>query len=135
MDKQAFATIIHHISEGLITVNKEGIIELFNPAAEKYLHTKASNVLHHPYNKHFNNDTFTDFVVTAIPQEEGFALLFCPKCVNDDFVHDIRNPLSGIRGFAELLLRDLKDQPKQARMAEYIIQGADELNEVLKRSI
>jgi signal transduction histidine kinase len=42
--------------------------------------------------------------------------------------HEIRNPLGGIKGFASLLKRDLKDQPAQQKMAEQIIEGTDALN-------
>lgn len=42
--------------------------------------------------------------------------------------HEIRNPLGGIKGFASLLKRDLKDHPQQQHMAEQIIEGTDSLN-------
>lgn len=45
--------------------------------------------------------------------------------------HEIRNPLGGIKGFASLLQRDLKDQPKLEQMARYIIDGTDSLNRLV----
>ena len=45
--------------------------------------------------------------------------------------HEIRNPLGGIKGFASLLTRDLKDQPKEHEMAMHIVQGTDNLNKLL----
>lgn len=45
--------------------------------------------------------------------------------------HEIRNPLGGIKGFASLLQRDLKDQPKLEQMARYIIEGTDNLNRLV----
>lgn len=42
--------------------------------------------------------------------------------------HEIRNPLGGIKGFASLLDRDLKDKPELHQMAAYIIEGTDNLN-------
>ncbi len=45
--------------------------------------------------------------------------------------HEIRNPLGGIKGFASLLKRDLKDLPEQAKMADYIIEGTDHLNRLV----
>jgi PAS domain S-box-containing protein len=42
--------------------------------------------------------------------------------------HEIRNPLGGIKGFASLLKRDLKDHPQQQKMAEQIIEGTHTLN-------
>lgn len=47
--------------------------------------------------------------------------------------HEIRNPLGGIKGFASLLERDLKDRPELQKMASYIIQGTDNLNEIVTR--
>lgn len=45
--------------------------------------------------------------------------------------HEIRNPLGGIKGFAALLKRDLQGNPEQAKMAEYIIEGTDNLNRLV----
>jgi signal transduction histidine kinase len=45
--------------------------------------------------------------------------------------HEIRNPLGGIKGFASLLKRDLKECPEQQKMADYIIEGTDNLNRLV----
>lgn len=45
--------------------------------------------------------------------------------------HEIRNPLGGIKGFASLLRRDLKDSPNLAEMANNIISGTDILNNLV----
>lgn len=45
--------------------------------------------------------------------------------------HEIRNPLGGIKGFASLLMRDLKDFPQLQEMASYIVQGTDSLNRLV----
>ena len=45
--------------------------------------------------------------------------------------HEIRNPLGGIKGFASLLKRDLQNNPEQAKMADYIIEGTDNLNRLV----
>ena len=47
--------------------------------------------------------------------------------------HEIRNPLGGIKGFASLLERDLADRPELQKMATYITQGTDNLNELVTR--
>jgi signal transduction histidine kinase len=43
--------------------------------------------------------------------------------------HEIRNPLGGIKGFANLLQQELKERPDLQQMASYIIQGSDDLNQ------
>lgn len=45
--------------------------------------------------------------------------------------HEIRNPLGGIKGFASLLCRDLKDRPELKNMAEYIVEGARTLDRLV----
>lgn len=45
--------------------------------------------------------------------------------------HEIRNPLGGIKGFASLLERDLKDKPELQQMATYIVEGAENLNQLI----
>lgn len=45
--------------------------------------------------------------------------------------HEIRNPLGGIKGFASLLERDLQDRPEQQQMAAYIVEGTDNLNNLV----
>lgn len=46
--------------------------------------------------------------------------------------HEIRNPLGGIKGFASLLARDLKDTPHLSQMAHSIVEGADCLDNLVK---
>jgi signal transduction histidine kinase len=45
--------------------------------------------------------------------------------------HEIRNPLGGIKGFASLLKRDLKEEPERAKMAQFIIEGTENLNRLV----
>jgi PAS domain S-box-containing protein len=47
--------------------------------------------------------------------------------------HEIRNPLGGITGFAELLARKSEDDPKLREMAEKILTGARHLNGLVER--
>ncbi len=45
--------------------------------------------------------------------------------------HEIRNPLGGIKGFAALLVRDLDSVPDSRRMAQQIVDGAEDLNRLV----
>lgn len=45
--------------------------------------------------------------------------------------HEIRNPLGGIKGFASLLKRDLHNNPSLQQMANYIVEGTDNLNRLV----
>lgn len=59
-----------------------------------------------------------------------------PKVTNeslsmDRLIHDIRNPLSGIRGFASLLQGDLQGDERKQSMAAHIVSGVDKLNKLL----
>lgn len=45
--------------------------------------------------------------------------------------HEIRNPLSGMQGFATLLMRDLVSMPQQKEMATAIVEGTNLLNNLV----
>lgn len=45
--------------------------------------------------------------------------------------HEIRNPLGGIKGFAALLHRDLKQNPDMQNLATYIVEGTDTLDRLV----
>lgn len=47
--------------------------------------------------------------------------------------HEIRNPLGGIKGFAALLKRDLKDQSDLHKLATYIIEGTESLSQLVNQ--
>lgn len=47
--------------------------------------------------------------------------------------HEIRNPLGGIKGFANLLKQDLEGQPTLQHMATSIVEGTEELNRFVNR--
>lgn len=45
--------------------------------------------------------------------------------------HEIRNPLGGIKGFAALLARDLKEDQEKSKLANYIVEGTEVLNRLV----
>jgi signal transduction histidine kinase len=48
-----------------------------------------------------------------------------------EVVHEVKNPLGGIRGFAELLERDLEDGDVRKKSVRKIIQGVETLNRMV----
>jgi nitrogen-specific signal transduction histidine kinase len=48
-----------------------------------------------------------------------------------DYIHDIRNSLGGIGGYAALLEEDLKDKPELQSMAKKIVKGVHNLTELV----
>jgi len=46
--------------------------------------------------------------------------------------HEVRNPLSGIGGFASLLARDLEDDPDKKEMADKIVEGVVSINNTIQ---
>ncbi|MCB1135889.1 MAG: two-component sensor histidine kinase, partial [Chlamydiia bacterium] len=49
--------------------------------------------------------------------------------------HEIRNPLGGIRGFADLLVRDLASAPELQAMARQIADGAETINRLITHTL
>jgi len=46
--------------------------------------------------------------------------------------HEVRNPLSGVGGFASLLARDLENDPEKKRMADKIVEGVAIINQTIQ---
>ena len=96
---------------------------------------------------HFSNALLKDTEGDAFGAVEVFSAKGEPKQPEDDMArvktlaalgemaavvaHEIRNPLGGIRGFAELLDRDLEQGDPRKKSVAKIIQGVEALSRIL----
>ncbi|NGX58451.1 MAG: Sensor protein ZraS [Chlamydiae bacterium] len=180
--------ILDHMAQGILYVDHEGTITVYNPSAERLLGKSANDVLMKKFEDVFN-EQILGFSMNAalegekIPESCNISYLIENGRIKEEILeieptqvletignrsvgliilirnvteirrleniadrknrlqdlgemastigHEIRNPLGGIKGFASLLVRDLEDQPKLKSMAEYIVKGTDDLNEIL----
>jgi signal transduction histidine kinase len=190
--------ILHHISQGIIFLDLNGIVTTYNAAAQQILQIPEKDFLFRPFTNFFE-DTFLNFSL-----QEAFASKQCPKTsflswnqngstkeleVEATFVatshqayplahrqsatlpiqglllllrditklrrlqqianrhdrlkelgelaahlaHEIRNPLGGIKGFANILQQELQGRPDLQQMASSIVQGTDDLNQFVSQ--
>ena len=178
-------TILKNISQGIIFIDKEGIITTFNDAACKILEIDQKTALFSSYFSIFSNDHFGFSLRSAIDfgfspnlsylnlktknhetkQIEIFANYInnCEKSyqgllliltdttdikkmqtvinrserlkelgeMTATIIHNIKNPLGGIRGYASLLCRDLQDTAHLQEMASYIVDGTKRLERLI----
>lgn len=196
--KSLFNQIFNQLSQGLIIIDKNGIVKNINNSAAKFLGVNSLDILHRPFNEFFNDHFFgfslqkglesqnianssvaticskngnqikvkLDFSFLNFehdyPDFENILLLILISKVEEDEIngqthsinnsqemdnrnermrelgemasflaHEIRNPLGGIKGFASLLQRDLKDYPEWQKMAAMVVKGADVLNRLV----
>lgn len=175
--------VLRQVSQGIIMVNEQGVIELFNDSAAQFLKTSPDQVLDHFFWNHFkdrqlgfsmkialehqnapsstiikdaDHNTY-EVTPTYLPYDQSgkpaFQLFVLMRNITNyqnlkmlaernnrlselgamaaKLAHEIRNPLGGIKGFAELLIRDLEGSPKSAQMAQHISDGADHLDKLV----
>lgn len=167
--------IISHLPEGLVFITQEGVVTLFNPAAQSILDLPGSPPLQTPYAQIFADTLFgfsmaqalsgkpghKRIILTLNEEKEieistshipdlGLLLLLRDRTeiqkLEDSLAHterlkelgemaatlahEIRNPLGGIEGFAELLKRDL-ERPDHQKMIQAILKGTQTLNHLV----
>lgn len=66
-------TILHHISQGIIFIDLQGIVTTYNVAAQQILQLPEKEILFHPFTE-FYPDDFLGFSL-----KEAFATKQCPK--------------------------------------------------------
>ena len=70
--KERFKTVINNVHDGLIAINKENKISVFNPIAEKIFAQKATKLIGQD-SENFLDDTF--FQTVNNPRKEGILKL------------------------------------------------------------
>jgi len=177
--------ILDSMMDGLIVLDLDGKITIFNHSAERITGYKAEDVLGRHYEAIFGkeNEEFVSLLkesldkrtaiigeknffssekrifleVTANPvkdndgKTEGVVVVFRDvsliRYLKDEIqrkkklailgemaasvAHEIRNPLSGIEGFALLLRDNLKEDREKKKWVEHIIKGARSLNNLV----
>jgi PAS domain S-box-containing protein len=178
--------ILESLTSGVLVVNLEGKITLFNRAAEEITGYKAEEILNRSYlevmgkginlqatpiytmrsgNSHLNEEKeiFTKFE-TKIPLGYSTSLLKDSednllgvvevffdlskiKKLEDEIArvktlaalgemaatvaHEVKNPLNGILGFADLLYRDIEEHDPRRKYAKKIMEGVEILNRIV----
>lgn len=165
-----------HVSQGIIALQFDGTIYMFNESAQKLLQVKLEEVLHKKIDAVLPLDLFGFSIKEALSfglapklvyktyrekllevspiflnegSKEKQGLIILLKDISEiqglqlqadqnermkklgemvtRVTHEIRNPLGGIRGYAALLSRDLKNMPHLHEMAEFVIEGTRHL--------
>ena len=185
--------ILESLTSGVLAIDLEGNVTLFNRAAEEILGYKAKEVIGKPYlevmgkgieeklslpyllksqNSHLREDGLCEnrekevlstsgekvpigFSTSLLKDKEGeivgavevFFDLTKMKRMEEEMMrmktlaalgemaaivaHEVKNPLGGIRGFAELLDRDLEEGDPRKRSVKKIMEGVEALDRIV----
>jgi len=178
--------IVESLAEGLMVINKDWMITIFNPALEQMLDIPASQILGRSFDQVFTDEgilkeaiaktlstgqsfslreyslpkrdrqlVLTSITISPLVDQQGiikgsvvlikdqqiFRELEEESWLSDRFLsiksllaglaHEIKNPLLGIRGAAQLLERELTE-PQLKEYPQVIIKEVDRLNELLE---
>lgn len=172
------SSLLESISSGVIAIDLEGQITMFNRTAAEMTGIDAESTIGKPYEEVMgtNNldtsayytlqngpeirgvekllpgrglqvETSTTWVVDSLGERVGVVELFDDVSIirrmEERFeqqktlsalgemaaavAHELRNPLSGIGGFAALLREEMEDDPNSLRLIDKIIQGVHDL--------
>jgi PAS domain S-box-containing protein len=180
--------ILDNLTSGVVAIDLQGRIVLFNSAAAKILGYRAEEVVGKPYAEalgavleqdlglphfltneracyeqekrfrcHSGREIVVSFSAFPLKESEGglmgavevFSELPRPEETREELMrvktlaalgemaavvaHEIKNPLGGIRGFAELLDRDTDEADPRKRSVRKIIEGVEALSAIVAR--
>ncbi len=165
LEKNKIKSIIKNLNDGLIYINKEGIIELFNPRAEKLLNIKKSQIINKNFKK-INSKKLKNLKILAQTNKTPLSIIIGNEKINlkiftlkiknlnkeiigtikiirdisrEKFIdemkyefinitsHQLRTPLSGIKGALNMLLDN--DYGKLKKKQKEIIKKIYQANE------
>ncbi len=187
-DPALTSLVIDNLDRGVIAINGDGMVTLFNPAAENYLGTSARHVVGRPYARLFAGQESILYLVDAAMKEarsitdDQNILLQRPKLpplpvsiyaapiydssgrqdgavmilrdlsrvreleetlrradrlamlatLASGLAHEIRNPLGGIKGAAQLLAMELDTGHPLQEYARVMIRETDRINGIIE---
>ena len=160
-EKEKLESIIDALNEGLVLVDKEGEIELINPAAIQFLKLKKTKGNLFDLCKDFKILTALKDVITtkkeSLVESNSKILLFRSQSFNNKVIvlindvsqrekyqqmkakffeeasHELKTPITSIMGFSETLLnsKDI-DKKTQEKFLKYIYESAQHLTELIE---
>ncbi len=179
--------ILESLTSGVLAIDLDGNITLFNRAAEAILGYRAEEVMGRPYMEVLGQGVEEKFTLPSVLKHqqlclneekrvrsktgEEIAISFSTSVLKDNegeisgavevflnltrlkqmeeemtqiktlatlgemaavVAHEVKNPLGGIRGFAELLERDVGEGDPRGRWAKKIMEGVETLDKIVK---
>ncbi len=143
-------SVLEHLSQGVVLLDVQNKIIFINSFAEALIGKNSclpEIFLRKELDSYFVHFQSKALEIKKIQSKEGLFLLIQDRTalreVNRNnrlkeiggmtslLAHEIRNPLGGIKGFAALLHRDLKERPELQQMAGFILDGTEHLNRLL----
>src|SRR5712664_2840728 len=134
------------LATAVVLLDRALRVKYVNPSAETLLAASRRSILDQPFPGLFaDSGSLADLLHQAIREERGFAdqnLILVPtgqetqhranRELIRNLAHEIKNPLGGLRGSAQLLEREL-DRPSLREYTRVIIKEADRLQALMDR--
>lgn len=122
-DEALIAAMVDNITDGIITVDESGVIESFNPAAEKMFQYSASEMVSHSFSilvrgpmEKLQNETFCDLALQETSADTGFKGMEVNGQRKDGSVFPVEITVSAMKleghGLCVYILRDITERKR-----------------------